>query len=179
MITTRYSSFSCAAPITCHQSCVISNNLNVIANGNDFHYFYSCALLDFLNFNDACAWLASTWVCVNQHYLLTVIYLVIINNYGSFTQCLISTFQLISIFFVNMFWNPIFIFYLDKQHPVWVEKLLNVLVHTHVSVSVFARTPFDPFWWSLRIWSTSGCLASLSGLKGRKMFLYTSFLTTG
>jgi hypothetical protein len=45
-----------------------------------------------------------------------------------------------------MFSNPIFIFYLDKQqHPVRVEKLLNVLVHTHVSVGVFARTPFPLF----------------------------------
>jgi hypothetical protein len=46
--------------------------------------------------------------------------------------------------FVNMFWNPIFIFYLDKQHLVRVEKLLYVLVHTHVSVGAFARIPFSP-----------------------------------
>jgi hypothetical protein len=58
----------------------------------------------------------------------------------------------------NIFHEPFFIFYLDKQHPVWVMILpisevgsshrfllplcLNVLLYTHVSVGVFMRTPF-------------------------------------
>jgi hypothetical protein len=47
--------------------------------------------------------------------------------------------------------NPIFIFYLDKQRPVSLEKLPMmaeyvprsfVCVHTHVCVCVFMATPF-------------------------------------
>jgi hypothetical protein len=69
--------------------------------------------------------------------------------------CLIFNFSLLvtlSKFFVTNF----FIFHLDIQHPVWLEKLLmsvritylffpflkKVLVYTHASVGVFTRTPF-------------------------------------
>jgi hypothetical protein len=89
----------------------------------------------------------------------------------------------LSIFFRNTF----FIFYLEKQHPVCLEKLpmsgrfkdlfLPFLVnpfcyrvYTHVCVGVFTRTPcflclspgFD-----CSGWSTCGCLTVFPRLKGR------------
>jgi hypothetical protein len=54
---------------------------------------------------------------------------------------------------------------------------LNVFLHAHVNVGVFARTPFSyPFWWILRIWSTYLCLAILSGTKvGKKIICILPF----
>jgi hypothetical protein len=58
----------------------------------------------------------------------------------------------------------------------------EILFYTHVSVGVFTRA--HPFFLSRLLdsangWSTCGCLAIFSRLKGRKMYLYYSLMTTG
>jgi hypothetical protein len=105
--------------------------------------------------------------CINSVYYVETLNSPFINNYGLLTVSL-ATFPyllFLSIFIVTHF----FIFYLDKQSPVWLEKL---------PMSVYSRgRPFSyPVWfnssadgWRVDAWPY------FPGLKVRKNILFLLF----
>jgi hypothetical protein len=114
-----------------------------------------------------------------------------------FTNCII--FQLFLVVSVNICHNSFFIFYLDTQHPFWLEKLLTISVEVRISSSPFVKFPLSsctPMWvwvyyhesealfpnppggFNFDGWSTCGCQAIFPRHKGRKkIYLYCSFLS--